>query len=462
MSILSGRYQPDQGTIRLRGKPVRFKSPADALSKGIGMVYQRFMLVESLSVAENIILGTTGKQLRLDLAQASRKIEALSLRYGLAVDPHKYIWQLSMGERQRVEILKLLFRQSDILIFDEPTAILSPPEIKRFFAVLKKLIEAQYSILFISHKLEEVLELSDWITIMRRGKVIADMPPTPVLSKRELARLMVGREVVLKIDRKPCERGETILAVRGLAGSPAKDRTAFRDIDFSVRRGEVFAITGVAGNGQEDLIAALTARHPFARGRIIFEGQTFSATTWLKGDKKNIVYIPEDRHQTGSLPDISLEKNFILTRLREFCRGPFLDLKKARQSAMDAIENYHINAPAGPSMPVRQLSGGNLQKLILARELGRQPKLIIAEHPSQGLDIKATEDVWQALLAQRFQAAILLVSGDLKEVLSLADRVAVMFRGRILEIISTRDPERVAEIGLLMAGAEKEALTKRA
>lgn len=453
MSILSGRYRPDSGTIRLNGGPVEFSSPAQSLERGIGMVYQRYMLIESLSVVENIILGTTGLKLHLNLKQVCKSIERLSRQYGLHVDPWKKIRQLSMGERQRVEILKLLYRKATILIFDEPTAILSPPEIDRFFATLKKLAAGKHTIMFISHKLEEVLRIADRVTIMRRGQIVADLPVGQIESRAELARLMVGRDVFLDIDRTPVEYGRTVLNVSRLGATGMEHATPFEDITFDIRQGEVLAITGVAGNGQESLVGALTGRMAFTRGSITFEGKAHTGAEWLRADKQHLIYIPEDRHHAGSVAEADLVENFILTRLREFSRGPFLALKKARRCTLTAMERFSIHAPAGPSTYARQLSGGNLQKLILARELGRHPKLIIAEQPSQGLDIGATEDVWQALLQQRRHAAILLVSGDLNEVLTLADRIAVMYRGKILEIISSRDADQVARIGLLMAGA---------
>ncbi|MDD2389712.1 MAG: ABC transporter ATP-binding protein [Desulfobacterales bacterium] len=453
MSILSGRYRPDSGTIELYGRPVEFSSPARSLEQGIGMVYQRYMLIESLSVVENIILGTTGLKYRLNLKQACNTIERLSRQFGLHVDPWKKIWQLSMGERQRVEILKLLYRKATILIFDEPTAILSPPEIDRFFETLKKLSASNHTIIFISHKLEEVLRIADRVTIMRRGQMIADLPVGQIESKAELARLMVGRDVFLNIDRRPLEYGRSVFQVTNLSATGTNHATPFDDITFDIKQGEIMAITGVAGNGQETLVAALTGRIPFTRGSITFGGKSHTGPEWLRADKQRLTYIPEDRHHAGSVSEASLVENFMLTRLKEFSRGPFLAFKKARNSTITAMDQFSIYAPAGPSTLARQLSGGNLQKLILARELDRHPELIIAEHPTQGLDIGATEDVWKALLGQRRHAGILLVSGDLSEVLTLADRIAIMYRGNILDTISSRNADEVSQIGLLMAGS---------
>jgi simple sugar transport system ATP-binding protein len=436
----------------LNNETVRFSSPSQALARGIGMVYQRFMLIEPMSVVENIVLGTSSDSPLLNLKGAARRIRQLSEQYGLAVDPDARIADLSMGERQRVEILKLLFRNAEILIFDEPTAILTPPEITTFFKTLKKLAERGHPIVFITHKLDEVMQLADRISIMRRGKMITHILPQQIRSKRELARLMVGREIVLKVDKKDIAPGEPVLAVKGLKGINEEGRTVFDKIDLEVRKGEILAITGVAGNGQEALIAALAGLVPFHQGSITWEGQTYTSQTWDKACRNNLAYIPEDRHTTGSIGTMNLAENYMLTRISEFSKGPFVQSAGARSMATKALATYNIRTPIGIDSKAGQLSGGNLQKIILARELEKHPRLIIAEQPTQGLDIGATEEVWQTLIAQRENAGVLLVSGDLKEVLSLADRIAVMFRGNILEIISATDTEGIARIGLLMAG----------
>jgi len=452
MSVISGRYQPDEGEIILKDEPIRFTSPAQALSRGIGMVYQRFMLIEPMTVVENIVLGTPEQKIILDLDGAAARIRELSEQYGLAVDPQARVADLSMGERQRVEILKLLFRNAEILIFDEPTAILTPPEITIFFATLRKLSKRGHPIVFITHKLDEVMELADRISIMRRGKMIAHILPEQVCSKRELARLMVGREIVLKVDKKEITPGQAILTAKNLQAPNHDGRPAFQDIDLEIRKGEILAITGVAGNGQEALVAALAGLSPLGDGSITWQKTTYTHQTWPGAEKSRMAYIPEDRHTTGTIASLDLAENYILTRIKEFSNGPFLQFSKARDYAGKALDNYKVRTPSHLATQARQLSGGNLQKIILARELEKNPTLIIAEQPTQGLDIGATEEVWQTLIAQRETAGVLLVSGDLKEVLSLADRIAVMFRGRILDIISASDTEEIARIGLLMAG----------
>ncbi len=449
MSVLAGRYRPDGGEIRIGGRPVRFSSPAQALAAGIGMVYQRFMLVEPLTVAENVMLR--GGPLRPRRRRDARAIRALADRYGLAVDPAATVASLSMGERQRVEILKLLHRGADVLIFDEPTSVLTRGEIENLFAVFRRLRAEGKVLVFITHKLEEVMAVADEIGVMRRGRMVAGLPAAEVRSRGELARLMVGRDVILQVDKPPAEAGEVVLAAEGLSGPAGADRTAFTDIAFEVRRGEILTLTGVAGNGQEDLVAVLAGLAPLAGGSITFLGRRYAPGTWGRRGTGGMAYIPEDRHETGSVAGMDLVDNFLLTRLDAFSGRVRIDRNGARKATAAAVDRFDVRCP-GPGTRAGQLSGGNLQRLILARELSRRPDLILAEQPTQGLDVRAAEAVWQALLDQRKTAAVLMVTGDLKEALSLSDRIAVMFRGRILDTVSTRRPEDVERIHLLMAG----------
>jgi simple sugar transport system ATP-binding protein len=453
MSILSGRHQADAGEIRLQGRPVILSSPAQALALGIGMVYQRFMLIESFTVAENILLAEKGAGGLLNLDTAAQEIEKLGRKYGLAVDPRRKVGDLSMGERQRVEILKLLRRDAEILIFDEPTSILTPGEIDSFFQVVRNLAAQGRSIIFISHKLDEVMALSSRISIMRRGRIAArDLLPLDIGSKRELARLMVGREVVLQVDKQPVDTGRPVLQVQGLAAQNVLGETLFKDIDLSVAKGEILALTGVAGNGQDALVAALAGLAPFTRGSITNRGKIWSSRAWMADEHKDMAYIPADRDHTGSVSNLDLTANFLLTRIDGFRTGPFVSYQKATRAVADALQEHEIHTPAGPDSRAGQLSGGNLQKFLLARELSKNPDLVIADQPTQGLDVSATEHVWQVLLQRRRTSGILLVSGDLKEVLSLADRIAVMFRGGILRTFRADDTGNVARIGLFMAG----------
>jgi general nucleoside transport system ATP-binding protein len=449
MSILSGRYQPDSGDIQLKERTARFQSPAQALEMGIGMVYQRFMLVESLTVTENILLR--GGPIRLKAKQDIRRIRELAERYGLAVKPEALVRDLSMGERQRVEILKLLHRRADILIFDEPTAVLTHTEIEGLFAIFRRLKAEGKTIIFITHKLEEVMAVADDIAVMRRGRMVSQLAADQVRSRHDLARLMVGREVILNVDKPPVTIGDPVMTASGLSGPAGTSRPVFQDIDFDVRRGEIFTITGVAGNGQEALVAALAGLVPLGGGSVTFGNHIFSAAQWHQRPAGGMAYIPEDRDRTGSIGAFSLVENYILTQLNTFARSFLVNRHQAEQKTTEAVARFKIRG-GGIRGKTGHLSGGNLQKLILARELSRRPDLLIAEQPTQGLDVQATEDVWQALLRQRETSGVLMITGDLKEALSLSDRIAVMFRGRILDIVSARDASDIDRIKLLMAG----------
>jgi len=455
MSILAGRYKADSGSIVISGRNVSFSSPASALEHGIGMVYQRFMLIESMSVAENLLLSAHEKIGRGDTNQA---IRATAEHYGLDVDPDKFVFELSMGERQRVEIIRLLLLDAQILIFDEPTAVLTPPEIDAFISVVNRLRRENKGVVFITHKLEEVLKLADDISVMRKGRlIISTRADKKQISRRQLARLMVGRDVVLQVDKEPVEPGGTVLSLKRLSGESSLGGTPFKDISFDVKRGEIFSIIGVAGNGQSALVAAITGLAEAQSGQLSFLDSSYIPREWVKADKDGIAYVPEDRYHTGCVGTMSIGDNSGLTRLSSYSTGPgglILDRQKMINDCTAAIKTYNIKAQS-PDDTAHSLSGGNLQKVILARELSRKPRLFIAEQPTQGLDIAATEEIWQALLDCRRDAAVLLVTGDLKEVLSLSDRIGVIFNGQILEIIDAGDADAVGRVGLLMAGVSQ-------
>lgn len=453
MSILSGRYHPDEGEIRLNGEAVRFESPADALRRGVGMVHQRFMLVEAFTVAENVALAAGGSMI-LDLPGESARIRELSERFGLEAHPDRKVCELSMGERQRVEILKLLRLGAQVLIFDEPTSVLTPTEIDSFCEVLRTLRREGRTIVFITHKLEEALELSDRISILRRGKLVARTTPAEAGGKRNLARMMVGREVIFAIDKPPVPLGPQVLGVKRLTGGNEPGRPAFQDIDLNLRRGEVLAVVGVAGNGQTELTEALAGLAPCFAGSIEFGGTAHPGALWAKARKDALAYVPEDRHHEGSIPPLSLTHNFLLTRLKDFTRGMLLDWTGGSAATRQAIERFAIKAE-GPEQASGELSGGNLQKLLLARELSRRPEVLVVHQPTQGLDVGASEDVWRSLLEAREHAGVLIVTGDLTEALTLADRVAVMFAGRILGVVDAADPDQVARISPMMAGVRQ-------
>jgi ABC-type uncharacterized transport system ATPase subunit len=453
MNILSGRYRPDEGEILIGQKPVKFNSPRDALQFGIGMVHQHFMLISNLTVSENITLGLPHPRFFLHQAKVEKEVESLSKTYALSVDPKAIIEELSLGQQQRVEILKLLYRNVDVLILDEPTAVLTPSEIEELFATLKNIAKEGRSVIFITHKLEEVMEIADQITILQRGRVIAHLTPEEVESRRELARLMVGREVVLKVEKEPVPLGEVVLELRDCSGIEERGHQAFHRITFAVRRGEIFSIVGVAGNGQSELVSAIMGLRPLSSGELLILGKPLPRGT--PPPREAVGFIPEDRIGMGSLPNLDLVDNLILTSYSRFCRKGFFQKELAKKHAASLLPKFHIVAPDINAM-ARQLSGGNLQRLILARELSKAPRLIIAEQPTHGLDIGATEEVWAELLKQRETAGILIISGDLREVLSLSDRVGVIFRGRLMDIFSTEDEDWVGEIGPMMAGVKKE------
>jgi len=451
MNILSGFYLPDEGEILINGEKVTFHSPRDALDHGIGMIHQHFQLVDNFTVAENIILGMPGP-FALDIAAHEKKVTELSKRYGLAIDSRARIWELSVGEQQRVEILRMLFRKVNILIMDEPTSVLTPREIEQLFVIMQRIKEEGRSIVFITHKLEEVREISDYITVLRRGKVMSTIRPDKVRGKdgtvsTELARMMVGREVILEIGKSSAKSDHTLLKVESLSVRGDRGGLAVNDVSFSLKVGEIFAILGVAGNGQKELIESLVNLRIRENGRILLEGKDIAEAL------ERIAYIPEDRKGRGSIPDMSLLENFALTDRKRFSKGPYLRWKRLEEKAKSLISQYNITAPS-LKMNAGQLSGGNLQKLILARELSQNPLLLIAEQPTRGLDIGATEEIWKELLRLRETCGILLISGDIKEVLSLADTILVIFRGQVMDTISCEDEEGMERIGLLMAGVK--------
>jgi simple sugar transport system ATP-binding protein len=448
MGILAGRLQPDAGRILVEGVATPMSSPHAAHMAGIGMVYQHFMLIDALTVAENVIMGQS-KRTWLSPQKAVRQVADLARRYGLAIDSAKRVSALSMGERQRVEILKLLHRRSRILIFDEPTAVLTPPEIEQLFDALRQMADQGKAIVFISHKLDEVMALADEITIIRKGAVVSEMPIEEVSSKSDLALKMVGREVVLQVNKEPLEPRQMVLDVNRLSGS------GLTDIHLQVRQGEVLGVVGVAGNGQKPLVETICGLRRPATGTIKILGKKWDHFYGRHSWDGNLIYIPEDRRGLATCLDLDLVENFLLTTRQGFSMGPWLLRGKAEAKTRELMMEFDVQPPE-PSSLARQLSGGNLQKIVLAREFYRRPRLIVAEQPTQGLDVGATEEIWRVLLKARTEAGILLVTSDLNEALSLSDRIAVMFGGRIMETFDVDDVEKVDRIGLLMAGIGSE------
>ncbi|KAB1443715.1 ABC transporter ATP-binding protein [Pseudodesulfovibrio senegalensis] len=449
MSMLAGRYKPDEGHIKIDGQIMDFSSSREAIEAGIGMVYQHFMLVESMTVAENVLLGQTGGFF-VNHREMDKRVTALAEQYGLDVDPAARVCDLSMGEKQRVEILKLLYRESRILIFDEPTAVLTPDETVRLFDALWKMAEQGKAIVFISHKLEEVLSIADDIAILRRGVIEGEVDPDSIESKADLACRMVGKEVILEIDRNPMPPGETVLDIRDLSGM------GLDNVTLAVRQGEIVALVGVAGNGQKSLVEAVCGLRKPPQDTIFISGkpwrQFFEEASW----RRALSYVPEDRLGLATLRDCDMVDNVLLTTRKGFVIGPWLDKKRASSETSDLVQKFDIR-PGRTQALAWQLSGGNLQKAVLARELYREPVLIVAEQPTQGLDISATEEVWNRLLEVRGMAGVLLVTGDLNEALQLADRIAVIYRGRILGMLDADEDAVADRIGPLMAGIEETA-----
>jgi simple sugar transport system ATP-binding protein len=446
MSVLAGQLQPDSGTIFLQGEPIVLSSTDRAIAAGIGMVYQHFKLVEAMTVAENIQLGHAGG-VWLNWPRIHEEVRALAEQYGMKIDPAARIGSLSMGEKQQVEILKLLHRRSRILIFDEPTAVLTPHEAENLFATMKLMVGQGKAIVFISHKLEEVMAIADNIAILRRGEVVDRVAAAAVSSSAELAERMVGREVLLQVDRQPLEPRQIVLKAEQLDGA------GLHTVDLELRQGEILGIVGVAGNGQKPLVEMICGLCPPPSGTIRLLG-----TDWRKffADQRwdlALSYIPEDRQGLATCQGLDLLDNFLLTTRGGFVRGPWLQREQAGEKAGRLIHDFDIRPPNLQAL-AWQLSGGNLQKMVLAREFYRKPRLIVAEQPTQGLDIAATEDVWKLLLEAREQAGILLVTGDLAEAMALSDRIAVMFEGRIVATFPTDDTDSVARIPQMMAGLQ--------
>jgi general nucleoside transport system ATP-binding protein len=457
MNVLNGLYRPDEGEIWIDGRLVYFNSPRDAINAGIGMVHQHFMLAPTLTVTENLILGQPHPRFWINLAQLDKKIAALSHQYGLAVNPRDKIWQLSVGEQQRVELLKMLYQGAKILIMDEPTAVLTPQEVTDLFHTLRGMVANGHTVIFISHKLDEVLNIADRVTVLRQGKVVA-LVETAVTSKTELARLMVGREMLFRVEKKPSEPGEAVLEIENVVCRNDRGLPSLNGLSLTVRQGEIVGLAGVAGNGQTELAEVVAGMREATDGRVLVNGVNIINQPATAGIKQGVAHIPADRHGVGSAPNLSLTDNLIMKAYRypPLSAGWSLDLTAARDQAEKLVREFNVSAP-GVETAARLLSGGNLQKLILAREIGLQAngpvKLIVAVYPSRGLDVGATEAVHRALIVQRDAgAAILLISEDLDELLTLSDRLAVIFAGQIVGE-PPPDKEQVETIGLMMAGA---------
>ena len=459
MSILFGLYQPTSGVIRKNGQEVKINNPNDANDLNIGMVHQHFKLVECFSVLDNIILGVEPtKGPFLSKKGAREKVIALSDKYGLKVNPDAIISDITVGMQQRTEILKMLYRDNEILIFDEPTAVLTPQEIEELMKIMKNLAREGKSILFITHKLNEIMAVADRCTILRKGRYIGTVEIKDT-SKEELSRMMVGRNVNFKVDKKPAEPGETVLKVEGMTvASKMHKNNAVKKVSFNVRRGEIVCIAGIDGNGQTELVYALTGLEKMTEGKVLFGGKDITNAGIRERSKSGMSHIPEDRHKHGLVLDYTLEQNMVLQRYwdMEFQNHGFIKNGAVRGYAERLIEQYDVRSGQGPVTIARSMSGGNQQKAIIAREIDKNPDLLVAVQPTRGLDVGAIEYIHSQLVAQRDKGkAVLLVSLELDEVMNVSDRILVMYEG---EIVGQLDPKTttVEELGLYMAGAKRD------
>ncbi len=459
MSVLFGLYQAEEGEIRKDGKPVRIKNPNDATALGIGMVHQHFKLVECFSVLDNIILGIEPSRLGfLQKSKARKKVLELSKKYGLSVDLDALIEDISVGMQQRTEILKMLYRENEILIFDEPTAVLTPQEIEELMQIMKNLAKEGKSILFISHKLNEIMEVADRCTVLRKGKCVGtvDIKDT---SKAELSKMMVGRDVDFTVHKEEKKPGDVILDVKNVSvASKLHKNNAVKNVSFSVRAGEIVCLAGIDGNGQTEFVYGLTGLEPIKEGTVTLCGKDITKAPIRKRSLAGLSHIPEDRHKHGLVLDYSLENNMILERYFEpqfTNKFGFLKKKNIRAYSDRLIEQYDVRSGQGSATVARSMSGGNQQKAIVAREIDRKPELLVAVQPTRGLDVGAIEYIHKQLVSCRDEGkGVLLVSLELDEVLSVPDRILVMYEG---EIVGELDPKTTSaqELGLYMAGAKR-------
>ena len=458
MSILFGLYQADSGIIKKDGEVIEIKGPKDANKYRIGMVHQHFKLVEVFTVLENIILGCeTTKFGFIQKKEAKEKIKALSEEYGLNVDLDKLIENTTVGMQQRVEILKMLYRDNDILIFDEPTAVLTPQEIEDLLKIMKNLANSGKSILFITHKINEILAVADRCTVLRKGKYIGTVNINET-TKSELTEMMVGRKVEFVVQKKESIPGDVILDVNNLVVAGAKkNKNSVNNVSFKVRQGEIVCIAGIDGNGQSELVYSITGLEKIKSGNIYLKGEDITSANVYRRNKLGIGHIPEDRHKYGLVLDFTLENNLVLKKFEEerFQKFKFIKRDEIREYANKLIEEFDIRSPQGPTNLARTMSGGNQQKAIIAREIDLNPELLIAVQPTRGLDVGAIEFIHKQIVAQRdLGKAVLLVSLELDEVMNLSDRILVMYEGEIVGELNPKETS-VKELGLYMSGAKR-------
>jgi len=457
MKILFGLHQPDEGQVLINGRPARIGSPADAIRLGIGMIHQHFMLVPEFTVAENVALGLrSSREPFLDLNAVSTRIRELAQKYNLRVDPNALVWQLAVGEQQRVEIVKALYRDAALLVLDEPTAVLTPQEVDELFVVLRQMRQQGHALIFISHKLHEVLSISDRVTVLRDGQVIKTLE-TKDTNRQELAQLMVGREVLLRVEHEDVPASEARLRIEGLRAESDKPGVpALRGVDLEVLSGEILGLAGVSGNGQRELAEVIAGLRKAVGGQVWIDGRNVTGLSCSQLLDSGLSYIPEGRMRDGAIRDFTVAENLMLrdhTR-HQYSDGLFLNSSRIAQQSDQLISAFNIKTPSRET-PLKNLSGGNIQKMILARELSRKPRVLIAAQPTRGVDIGATEYIHQMLAAQRREGtATLLISEDLDEIQNLSDRIAVVYEGQIMGIVRRGEVD-ARELGLMMAGVRR-------
>ncbi len=453
MKILYGLYHQDKGNIFINDELVKINSPTDAIKHGIGMIHQHFMLVPTLTVAENVALGLPSTYGPLtDLKRVSARIIKLADTYGLKINPEAYIWQLSVGQQQRVEIIKALYRGADLLILDEPTAVLTPQEVDELFGIMRQMVSDGYALIFISHKLNEVIDISHRVTVLRNGVKIGTRPTSEV-DKSDLAKWMVGHSIDFITTTEKITKGEARLQLDHINCESDRGAKGLADVCFDVRSGEILGLAGVSGNGQRDLAEVIAGLRKPESGRIYLEGEDVTGCNAHELTMKMMSYIPEERMRDGMIKDFTVSENMILREHDQpkFSKSGFLRLRAIENHTKELIDQYQIKTPSQKTH-VKSLSGGNIQKLVLARELSRKPRIIVAAQPTRGLDIGAAEYVREQLILQRNEGtAVLLISEDLDEIFALSDRIAVIYEGRIMDILS-RDEATKEKVGLLMAG----------
>ena len=453
MKILYGMYHPDAGEILINGEVVKINSPTSAIQHGIGMIHQHFMLVPTLTVAENVALGLpSSRKILTDLDRVSEKIIALADRYHLSINPDAYIWQLSVGQQQRVEIIKALYRGAAILLLDEPTAVLTPQEVDELFVIMRQMLSDGYGLVFISHKLHEVISISERVTVLRDGRTVGTRLTCDV-TQNTLANWMVGREIEFIKSTEQPQVGEVRFELESVSCGSDRGVEGLRGVNLAVHSGEIVGLAGVSGNGQLELAEAMTGIRPITKGKIILEGQDVTGKKPSEITEKGLSYIPEERMKDGMIRNFNISENLVLREHHKmpFSKHGFLQMSYINDHADRLIAQYRVKTPSKKTL-AKSLSGGNIQKVLLARELSREPRAIVAAQPTRGLDIGASEYVHEQLLMERKKGtAILLISEDLDEILALADRIAVIYEGRIMDILP-RETATKEDIGLLMAG----------